>query len=155
MIVTHKPEQFLIKPDKGCQWRVRSYVYVIQWGDEGPVKIGIAVNPVLRFNELQGANWAELRLTAVIPVFGSALALEQAAHKVAEEYKIRGEWFDLAPIEAVSAVLAAAKQIGADVQPVAEAEQRAKADVSWATQQALQAEEAERRREMRVRLGME
>jgi hypothetical protein len=155
MTVTHKPEQFLIKSTKGCQWRVRSYVYVIQWGEEGPVKIGIAVDPVLRFNELQGANWAVLHLTAVIPVFGSALALEQASHKIAAEYRIRGEWFDLAPIEAVSAVLAAAKQIGADVLPLAEAEIRAKDEASRSIQLALKAEEREHRRQMRVRLGME
>lgn len=81
-----------------------SFVYVIQADENGPVKIGCASRPTWRLNELQVANWQPLFLRASIPVDNCQM-FEEMAHCIAASKNIRGEWFDLKPVEAVEIIL--------------------------------------------------
>lgn len=84
----------------------RSFVYVIQWGDDGPVKIGCAAEPSLRLLDLQCGNWRELHLRAAVPC-RDPIYFERLSHALAAKHNIRGEWFDMNPIEAVEVVITA------------------------------------------------
>jgi hypothetical protein len=151
----YNPEAFLIAPGERFNPRCGGYVYVVQWGDAGPVKIGQAIDPRLRLAELQCANWNELRLVAVVPFVkeGMAQIIEPAAHALAGEYRLRGEWFDLEPIEAISAVLAAAKHCNIEVWPLVESVARCKLARKEALHSQLQAEDEANRQRLRVQCG--
>lgn len=66
-------------------------VYFIQ-ADYGPVKIGHAINPYKRMQDLQGACPCKLKLLATMP--GGA-RLERQIHRFFAHLNIRGEWFNL------------------------------------------------------------
>ena len=84
---THAPEQLSF-------WESRltsaDYVYFIQSGSDGPVKIGRSIKPKRRLPQLQTGNPDELILRHVIP---GDLAAEQRLHHHFEPARIRGEWF--------------------------------------------------------------
>lgn len=71
------------------------FVYVMQAGESGPVKIGVARNPLSRLRELQTGCFARLRLIAMEDLSdrSDALALESALHKRFRPYRLHGEWF--------------------------------------------------------------
>jgi hypothetical protein len=66
-------------------------LYAIQAGDDGPVKIGIALKPWERLATLQTANPVRLRGLAAWP--GSP-AEEEALHKLFANDRLEGEWFN-------------------------------------------------------------
>lgn len=67
-----------------------SRVYFIQCGENGPIKIGVAVNVQRRMSALQGGNPIPLTLIgSVVAVRGT----EAAFHQTLRAYRIRGEWF--------------------------------------------------------------
>lgn len=66
------------------------YVYFIQAGVEGPIKIGIAGDPDARLRNLQVAHHEELTLLAECP---GGTELEADLHERFAEGCIRGEWF--------------------------------------------------------------
>jgi len=73
------------------EWRdPRSFVYFIQAGQAGPIKIGKADQTGGRLRGLQGAHYRELRLLGETP---GGLQLERHLHDVLAEFRIRGEWF--------------------------------------------------------------
>lgn len=82
-------------------WR---HVYVVQEGDDGPVKIGIAANAFWRLNELQVGNFRRLRLIAVFSCDDkrAAYEIEQWAHFQMEERHLGGEWFNMSAGDAVA-----------------------------------------------------
>jgi hypothetical protein len=96
---------------------IGAFVYVVQWGDDGPVKIGSSGKPSLRLQALQVSNWHKLHLRAVVPTYASGLA-EELAHKLAAQHNIRAEWFDLGPIEAVEFIMAALTILGERITPL-------------------------------------
>jgi hypothetical protein len=65
-------------------------VYLIQLGENGPVKIGRGNSPEQRLRELQTSSPIELRLLGTRP--GGARA-EAELHKQFSANRIRGEWF--------------------------------------------------------------
>jgi len=67
-------------------------IYFIQAGEDGPVKIGRAVNPVERLSVLQTGNWSDFRLRAALTVDDDT-EVETSLHKMLSRYRIRGEWF--------------------------------------------------------------
>jgi hypothetical protein len=69
------------------------FVYFIQEGPHGPVKIGKANHPLKRMSDLQTGNPEQLHLRHVVP--GDRL-LEKQLHHRFREARIRGEWFGLA-----------------------------------------------------------
>ena len=67
-------------------------VYVIQAGDSGPVKIGLAHDVMKRVYTLQTAHHATLRLLRVFP---GGKRVERELHQRFRSAHIRGEWFAL------------------------------------------------------------
>ena len=78
----------MIPPDR------LSFVYAIQAGDDGPIKIGWAFDPRFRLAELQTGNAAELRIIGVVE---ADRMLERALHVRLRPYRLRGEWFKACP----------------------------------------------------------
>lgn len=66
------------------------YVYFIQAGEDGPVKIGVAAEPFKRLAELQTGNPARLRVVAIIE---GDTGIEKALHERFAEHRLEGEWF--------------------------------------------------------------
>ena len=69
-----------------------NYVYVIQSGSDGAIKIGISKNPEQRLSQLQTSNPKELRILYAWQV-EDATMLERHLHFVFAEYRLSGEWF--------------------------------------------------------------
>jgi Meiotically up-regulated gene 113 len=78
-------------------WRDRlekeTFVYFIQAGDHGPVKIGFSNKPDRRLPQLQTGNHRDLQLRHVIP---GDKDTERELHERFADARIRGEWFGLA-----------------------------------------------------------
>lgn len=66
------------------------FVYFIQSGDSGPVKIGQARNPLTRIAELQCGNPETLHLRAIVLATNT---LERELHYAWKNHAVRGEWF--------------------------------------------------------------
>lgn len=69
---------------------MEGYVYFIQQGEEGPLKIGWAVDPEKRLREFQTANPQTLFLRGAVP---GSREDEANFHAFFWEHRIRGEWF--------------------------------------------------------------
>lgn len=63
-----------------------SYVYIISEGDDGPVKIGLAKDPIARVRTMQTGNPRRLRIEYVLVGDGE---LEALMHEYWEDYAIR------------------------------------------------------------------
>lgn len=74
---------------------MRSFVYLVQQGYTGPIKIGLSDNVCKRIEELQTGNPVELLLIAAIGPMSRKKAeqLEKSLHKKFRHKRIRGEWF--------------------------------------------------------------
>lgn len=83
---------------------MKQAIYVIAELDgDGFVKIGRAVDPSKRLNELQIGNPRQLRLSSSF-VPKDAVATERQIHKWLKDSRVRGEWFDIPPLAAQSVV---------------------------------------------------
>jgi hypothetical protein len=71
------------------------FIYFIQAGDDGPIKIGSAKSPGERLATHQTSNHEELRIVATIPA--SSRNLERSIHASFAKHHIRGEWYHPAP----------------------------------------------------------
>lgn len=83
---------------------VASWVYFIQSGKSGPIKIGRSNNVEGRLATFQTGHHEELRLLCRVP--GGA-ALEAALHEALSDDALRGEWFRPSP-----RVLALVRELG-------------------------------------------
>lgn len=78
--------------------KAASFVYFIQSGEHGPVKIGLAQDPLRRMAELQTGNPEDLFLRHVVP---GKRADEGKLHHRFREARVRGEWFGLSYLEII------------------------------------------------------
>lgn len=62
--------------------------------DERAVKFGVGANPGARVRNLQVSNPRKLVLYAAIP---ATEAFEKFLHRVLGDFRVQGEWFELAP----------------------------------------------------------
>jgi len=69
----------------------QTYVYFIQAGDSGPIKIGFTSNVDSRMQALQTGNYQQLNLLTIVP---APATLEKLYHDFMDRYRIRGEWFE-------------------------------------------------------------
>lgn len=69
-------------------------VYFIQAAENGPVKIGVADDPVKRITALQTAHHENLRL---IRLLDGDSELEKVLHRRFSDIHVRGEWFRFTP----------------------------------------------------------
>jgi hypothetical protein len=65
-------------------------IYVMQAGEDGPLKFGRAKNPMSRMAELQTGQHETLRLIASFPLPDYR---EKTLHDSLGEHRLRGEWF--------------------------------------------------------------
>lgn len=146
--------QFPIGPPiagAACDPLSLGYIYVIGFSEPGIVKIGSSKSVASRIAELQCGNPFELFLKAAVSVYEGQLdLLEFAAHRLASPARIRGEWFELEPEEAVPIILKAARNKKYKVGSFLEA---FNANTTSSVDHA--AIDAERRRLMRIRMGIE
>lgn len=152
---TFPPEAFLVDQISEYPLDFPGYVYVIQWGDDGPVKIGMAAYPDARLNGLQVGNWTELFLRALVPTPCKPKVVERVAHRLAVPHLIRGEWFDLTPLEAVSVILHAARDVEVPVAPFEQSAAWHRAVILSDNQMRVEAHNTIERNAMRRRLGMD
>ncbi len=67
-----------------------SFVYFIQAGRKGPIKIGVAKDPSARFFDIQAACPLKLKIIGVMP---GKRCLEADLHRRFRPQRLRGEWF--------------------------------------------------------------
>lgn len=93
-----------------------THVYVIQ-AEGGPVKVGVAGDPLRRLVALQTASFARLSLhfAKVVPS-GQAAQVEARAHQQLADKRRAGEWFDVPAATAADALVSAARDLGVDLQ---------------------------------------
>lgn len=87
-------------------------VYVI--GAAGnPIKIGVAKDAGKRLRSIQTGSAVSLRIYAHVPVApGQAYNVEHACHSRLADYRLKGEWFDYDPYEALALVRAVIEELG-------------------------------------------
>lgn len=75
------------------------HLYLVQEGDDGPVKVGIARNAIWRVSSLRGGNPRTLNLRAVweFPDRPSVLKAERDVQARFAGARLVGEWFNAAP----------------------------------------------------------
>jgi len=78
------------KPEK-TDYSGRDYVYFIQKGLHGPIKIGVSVNPSKRLKTLQTACTEQLHL---LGTYKASYNSEAELHQLFASTHIRGEWFE-------------------------------------------------------------
>ena len=66
------------------------FVYFIQAGDDGPIKIGSAVDPIARLKELQVGNPQPLH---ILMTLADDEGLERQLHQRFAPLRLHGEWF--------------------------------------------------------------
>jgi hypothetical protein len=70
-------------------------IYIVQVGQNGPVKIGRTKNPMSRIKDLQVMHFEQLR---IIRLFWGESLEEHHLHSLFLPYRIRGEWYNYHPI---------------------------------------------------------
>lgn len=78
----------------GYMSRLRGYVYFVQAGTVGPIKIGTSVNVKDRMASIQVHCPEPLRLLGVTR---GGLVLEQAFHRRFAAHRLHHEWFEPCP----------------------------------------------------------
>jgi hypothetical protein len=131
----------------------RGYVYIIGFDEGNFVKIGQARCISTRIDALQCGIPYRLKLQAAVSVYShEPWEIERAAHKLLADVREHSEWFAIDAVTALIAVLKAARdkkaKFGSWAARLREFEQVDHAAIR-------EAEEEERRRVLRVRLGME
>lgn len=82
---------------------MKDFVYVIG-AETGPQKIGIAGDVGRRLKSIQTGSHVPIRVAFSIEANGAAEHVENYAHWVLREKRMAGEWFNVAPEEAVAAI---------------------------------------------------
>jgi len=92
--------------DEAKAAKLGSHVYIIQEGDSGPCKVGIARNAFWRRMDLQSGNYRPLHLRQLFQADErhQAIIAEAAVHKHFSQDRISGEWFSTPP-EIIAAFL--------------------------------------------------
>ena len=86
-------EAFDVPPEMG-----EVYVYAIRESETGRIKLGISKDPLARMAQLQTGNSQRLELVAYRKA-NQGLKDERDLHRKADEYHVRGEWFNRNALE--------------------------------------------------------
>ena len=86
-------EAFDVPPELG-----EVYVYAIRESETGRIKLGISIDPLARMAQLQTGNSQRLELVAYRKA-NQGLKDERDLHRKADEYHVRGEWFNRNALE--------------------------------------------------------
>jgi Meiotically up-regulated gene 113 len=94
---------------------MKSWIYFVRYGEEGPIKIGRADDPKRRVASLEVSTPMKLILLGAM-LSEQAQMEEEALHRRLHKHRIRGEWFDakavLAEMELLESRLVPAEQTG-------------------------------------------
>lgn len=133
---------FRIKPQRPPGPRLTgAFVYVIR-GDHNMVKVGVTTNPSARIASLRTGSAFPIDFAFIGATPGSGMDIERRAHQSLARYSCTGEWFDVSPEIAISAVLGAAAKLGRHIVATNESEanmalqiisnyDRGKPEVGW------------------------
>lgn len=88
-------------------------LYIIGASRDGPLKIGISVNPETRRRELQTGHPNRLHIYWRVPNTHAAV-VEDIAHRILDRWRLAGEWFDVSIERAMAAVMVADLRDDAD-----------------------------------------
>lgn len=114
-----KPDRLLSTPDHEITAALErtprgkfvnlSTVYVVSNDTNSLLKIGYADNLKHRLSGLNGCSPVPLSLVHFVHVVDGVVAVlvEGLAHKTLAEFRRRGEWFDVTPLQAADAIGAA------------------------------------------------
>jgi hypothetical protein len=69
----------------------RTNLYLIQAGQDGPIKIGLAVSVKKRLKQLQTGNHNRLKIVGIVR--NCKPELETSVHRELHNFRINGEWF--------------------------------------------------------------
>jgi hypothetical protein len=72
---------------------MKGWIYFLQFGQEGPIKIGRSYNPVARTQDLDAVSPVELVLLGAFQS-RNTLKAERELHDSLRRSHIRGEWFE-------------------------------------------------------------
>ena len=89
-VVLKSSDQLPTQADSGY-----GYLYIIGRSPEGPVKIGISINPRKRVKDLESAGGAKIKLIWLSPLCSNFLAIETDLHERLQDFRMHGEWFDV------------------------------------------------------------
>jgi hypothetical protein len=78
---------------KPLKKRKQQSVYIMQCSQTGVVKIGVSNNPVSRLSAIQTGYPFLLKLERIIKTDEPRL-LERQLHKLLDDFRLKGEWFD-------------------------------------------------------------
>lgn len=86
------------------------FVYIMAHLDEqsgwvdAPIKVGISKNPTKRRKEVQAVESGTIVLVAQFAFWkrSHAFKVERTFHRVCDVHRVRGEWFDISPADAVA-----------------------------------------------------
>jgi hypothetical protein len=94
-----------------------AYVYFVQAGPRGSIKIGYSATPERRFGDLRTANAHKL---IVLGLAKGGAVLEGSLHVALSQYRQEGEWFRAAArvVTAVHEVLSDAQLKTAGIEPL-------------------------------------
>lgn len=93
------------------------FVYAIR-GDHNLIKIGVSQNPNARLASLRTASAFPLELCFIGACQTSGIEIEQEAHKLLDQHRTNGEWFDVSTELATSAIFGAAAKLGQKIASV-------------------------------------
>jgi len=106
------------KPGRASGERMTgSFLYVVR-GDHNMSKIGVTTNPTARLASLRTGSAFPIDYAWLGITPGSGYDIEQEAHRVLEQYRCSGEWFDCPSEMAIAAVMGAAAKLGQPLQTI-------------------------------------
>ncbi len=146
------PLDYLLAADAETPFSRDIYtVYAVSCETSPWTKIGFSNCADTRLRELQVGCPYMLSISAAVAVAAKGRTVERATHRLLDQYKKHGEWFDVSPLEAAEAILKACKQNHVQHWPLEQVYQLERE----AHSQIVAAQKAKELRELRVRLGME
>lgn len=123
--VSFGPGDFRAKPGRASAGQTStasapegSFVYVVR-SDANVCKIGISTNPINRIAQLRTGSSFPLEFSFVGVTPGTGAEIEREAHKMLHRHRLAGEWFDVSPEMATTAVMGAAAKLNHKLHPVA------------------------------------
>lgn len=93
-LISMDPPSAALGPVRDAVGGHAAYVYFVQRGADGPVKIGYSKNPKGRLSALQTGIPEALQMLGVIP---GGKSEEQSLHEEFHDARISGEWFRPVP----------------------------------------------------------
>lgn len=128
-----------------------STVYAVSCETSPWTKIGFSNCADFRLRELQIGCPYRLSISAAVAVAAKGRTIERATHKMLDQQRRHGEWFDVSPLEAVEAILRACKETYVQHWPLGEV-CRLRREAQSQIAADAKAEEMQR---LRVKLGMD